>query len=270
MMGLLGDAVKLGRKAAKPAAAGAVATGLLATNAEEAEAGVLGRVLKSDVAYNQLRKFIARNKQKGISPGSSVRDWVHDAANTNYDHMATYARKSVDGHSAGDYYKDQVQSIVDQVLDGVDSPDKDLVAGLEDWSGQRLSREAGYVPKHRQRGAATVPAMGAAAGVGAAGLAAQAAYDPDAPLPLPDGGQILDNVFRILDMPASGLMGITRGLFGLATGEGAEEALRQGVSVSEGGTDAAGERLEDWVADKTGNEDLGWLVKQGLLWGNPF
>ena len=270
MMGLLDDALKLGKKIAKPAAAGAVTTGLLAANAEEAEAGVLGRVLKSDIAYNQLRKLVARNKMKGISPGASVRNWVHDAANTNYDHMATYARKAVDGHSAGDYYKDQVRSIVDQVLDGVETPDKDLLAGLEDWSGQRLSREAGYVPKYRQQGSATVPAMGAAAGVGAAGLAAQAAYDPDAPLPVPDGGQILDSVFRILDMPASGLMGLGRGLFGLVTGEGAEEALRQGVSVSEGGTDAAGERLEDYVADKTGDESLGWLLKQGLLYSNPF
>ena len=106
---------------------------------------------------------MARNKMKGISPGESVRNWIHDAANTNYDHMATYARKAVDGHSAGDYYKDQVRSniIADQVLDGVETPTRTCWQGDEDWSGQRLSREAGYVPKYRQQGSAYGPRHGA-------------------------------------------------------------------------------------------------------------
>jgi hypothetical protein len=151
--------------------------GLLAAGqSEESEAGVLGKVLNSDVAYNQLRKMVARNKQKGISPGNTVKQWMHDKNNTNYDHMGTYARK-VDGGGGGDYYRQETQSLVDQVLNGVESPDKDLMAGIEEWSGIRQSRELGFVPEYR-KGAATVPMLGATA-AGSAGLLAAPALMKD-------------------------------------------------------------------------------------------
>ena len=150
--------------------AGVVGLGAMGQS-EDAEAGVLGKVLNPDIAYNQLRKLVARNKQKGISPGNTVKQWMHDKANTNYDHMGSYAIKQ-DGGRGGEYYKQQTQSIVDQVINGVENPDRDLLAGIEEWSGIRQSRELGFVPEYRrQTGAATAPMLGATA-LGSTGLLA--------------------------------------------------------------------------------------------------
>jgi len=153
--------------AALPVAAGLLAAG----QSDDADAGVLAKLINPEVAYNQLRKQIARNKQKGISPGNTVKQWIHDKSNSNYDHMGSYAKK-LDGGMGGDYYKEQTQSLVDQLLGDVENPDKDLLAGIEEWSGIRQSRELGYVPEYRQRGNADPRLLAGVTGTTAAGLAA--------------------------------------------------------------------------------------------------
>ena len=161
---------------ADPRLLGGLAAGtaglLAAGQSDDAEAGVLGRVLKSDVAYNQLRKLVAKNKQNGISPVNTVQKWIHDKGNTTYDAMNKYAIK-VDGARGGDYFKQESQSIMDQILDGVESPDKDLMSGLQEWAGVRGSRELGHTPSW-EKGAASPGLLGATAATTAGALAAPA------------------------------------------------------------------------------------------------
>jgi hypothetical protein len=162
---------------ADPRLLGGVAAGtagLLALGAsDDADAGVAGRVLsESGLAYKQLRKQVARNKQNGISPGNTVKQWVHDKKNTTYNDMNSYATK-VDGGKGGDYYKQQTQNIVDQILEGVENPDKDLVAGLAEWNGARQSRELGHRPDW-EKGAASPGLLGGTAAVTAGALATPA------------------------------------------------------------------------------------------------
>jgi hypothetical protein len=77
----------------------------------------------------------------------------------------------------------------------------------------------------------------------------------------------------------TGLQGIGRGLFGLATGEGLTEAAAQAgntmdvgwkdgrVDVSGINPDKGADQLEEYVTEKTGDEALGWMAKMGLLLG---
>lgn len=243
------------------AAATAGGLGLLAS--DDADAAVAGRLLmEGPQAYAQLRKLVARNKQKGISPGNTVKQWIHDKKNTNYDHMGNYAKK-VDGGYGGDYYKQQVDAIVSQLLDGVESPDKDLLAGIEEWSGIRRGRDLGYKPAHlAAAGAAATAAGGANA---QEGILAQpttpqergfktweeVSRDPTAPLPPPTWGETMGkvghNLGLIVDAPMTGLQGIARGLWGLANGEDLVTAGAQANHMMQGGSQEGFDRVGDQV-----------------------
>jgi hypothetical protein len=230
--------------------------GLLALGAsDDADAGVAGRVLsESGLAYKQLRKQVARNRQNGISPGNTVKQWVHDKKNTTYNDMNSYAAK-VDGGKGGDYYKQQTQNIVDQILEGVENPDKDLVAGLAEWNGARQSRELGHRPDW-EKGAASPGLLGGTAAVTAGALATPALmkdepFDPTAPLPAPDfatqmgkAGEVLGTV---LDAPMTGLQGIARGLFGLIEGEDLVTAGAEANHMMKGGSEEGFDRVGDKV-----------------------
>ena len=230
--------------------------GLLALGAsDDADAGVAGRVLaESGLAYKQLRKQVARNKQNGISPGNTVKQWVHDKKNTTYNDMNSYATK-VDGGKGGDYYKQQTQNIVDQILEGVENPDKDLVAGLAEWNGARQSRELGHRPDW-EKGAASPGLLGGTAAVTAGALATPALmkdepFDPTAPLPAPDfatqmgkAGEVLG---AVLDAPMTGLQGIARGLFGLIEGEDLVTAGAEANHMMKGGSEEGFDRVGDKV-----------------------
>lgn len=244
---------------ADPRLLGGVAAGtagLLALGAsDDADAGVAGRVLsESGLAYKQLRKQVARNKQNGISPGNTVKQWVHDKKNTTYNDMNSYATK-VDGGKGGDYYKQQTQNIVDQILEGVENPDKDLMAGLAEWNGARQSRELGHRPDW-EKGAASPGLLGGTAAVTAGALATPALmkdepFDPTAPLPAPDfatqmgkAGEVLGTV---LDAPMTGLQGIARGLFGLIEGEDLVTAGAEANHMMKGGSEEGFDRVGDKV-----------------------
>lgn len=249
------------RLLAATAAATAGGLGLLAS--QDADAAVAGRLLRDGPeAYAQLRKLVARNKQKGISPGNTVKQWIHDKSNTNYDHMGDYAKK-VDGGYGGAYYKQQVDSIVSQLLDGVENPDKDLLAGIEEWSGIRQGRELGYKPAHlAAAGAAATAAGGANAqdGILAQPTTPQergfktweeVSRDPTAPLPAPTWGETFEkvgsNLGMILDAPMTGLQGIARGLWGLANGEDLVTAGAQANHMMQGGSQEGFDRVGDQV-----------------------
>jgi GNAT superfamily N-acetyltransferase len=124
------------------------------------------------------------------------------------------------------------------------------------------------------------PRLLAGTAAGTAGLlAAPLMADKDKPLPVPTAGDIGESILSILGMPMTGLQGIGRGLFGLATGEGLTEAAAQAgntmdvgwkdgrVDVSGINPDKGADQLEEYVTEKTGDEALGWMAKMGLLLG---
>ena len=124
------------------------------------------------------------------------------------------------------------------------------------------------------------PRLLAGTAAGTAGLlAAPMLADKDKPLPVPTGGDIAESVLNILGMPMTGLQGISRGLFGLATGEDFTEAAAQAGNTMDVGwkdgradvrnmnPDKGADQLEGYVTEKTGDESLGWLAKMGLLLG---
>ena len=123
------------------------------------------------------------------------------------------------------------------------------------------------------------PRLLAGTAAGTAGLmAAPMLADKDKPLPVPTWGDVGESVGGVLSMPMTGLQGIARGLYGLATGEdivtaGAEAAgvmgsEHKGSLMTPGmDSDKGADRMEKYVTEKTGDESLGWLTKMGLLLG---
>ena len=123
------------------------------------------------------------------------------------------------------------------------------------------------------------PRLLAGTAAGTAGLlAAPMLADKDKPLPVPTWGDVGESVGGVLSMPITGLQGIARGLYGLATGEdivtaGAEAAgvmgsEHKGSLMTPGmDSDKGADRMEKYVTEKTGDESLGWLTKMGLLLG---
>ena len=124
-------------------AAPAVAGGIMFPS-EDAEAAVTLRLLKdAPEAYNSLRKQLARDRQKGLSPMRTAEKFIHDQSMTNYDKgFNSYAYK-VDGTSSGDYWKSGVQGLYDEILGAVDDPDPMVVEAMDAWLESHLGREAG-------------------------------------------------------------------------------------------------------------------------------
>ena len=154
-------------------------------------------------------------------------------------------------------------------------------------------------------GNATVPLLGATA-AGSAGLLAapvlmgergqpttpeergfksweEVSRDPTAPLPAPTWGEAMgkagSNLMHVLGLPMTGLQGLARGGYGLLTGEDLTEAAAQAgdtmdvgwknglLDVSQMNPDKGADQAGAYVAEKTGDESLGWMAKMGLLFG---
>ena len=244
--------------------------GLLAAGqSEDADAAVTLRLLKeAPEAYNSLRKQLARDRQKGLSPMRTAEKFIHDQSFTNYDKgFNQYARK-VDGMSSGDYWKDGVQGLYDEIISAVDDPDPMVVEAMDSWLESHMGREAGSTMAQNRAKARAARAAGA--GVGATAVAGGASADEG--LPVPTGGDIMDSLFNVLGMPMAGLQGLARGAYGLATGEdvvtaGAEAAnmmgaRHDGLLMAPGGdTEEGWDRLGKKVEEETGDETLGFYAK---------
>jgi hypothetical protein len=238
-----------------------VAGGLLGAAASDDAEAAPSALFKAGIQhpYAQLRKLVAKNKQNGISPEKTVTDWIHK--NTNYEDLGKYGR-ATEGMS-GDWYKGQIESIYEMLMDGIDpaSADKDLLSGLDAWKMLRVGRDSSHVMPHT---AAAATAATAAAGSGAAnsaegytqlgpgfasgfgpqqegstpaanGLPSWDRYEtgPSHGLPTPTWGDVGESLFSVLGAPMAGLQGLARGAYGLATGEdvvtaGAEAAHMMG------------------------------------------
>ena len=245
-----------------PIAAGAGLGGLFAS--DDAEAAVTLRLLKeAPEAYNSLRKQLARDRQKGLSPMRTAEKFIHDQNFTNYDKgFNQYARK-VDGMNSGDYWKAGVQGLYDEIIGAVDDPDPMVVEAMDAWLESHLGREAGATMAQNRAKARAVRAAGA----GAAATGTGAVYADDSPemgwrewpefkdpnerLPVPAGVDIADSLFTVLGMPMAGLQGIARGAYGLLSGEdlataGAEAAQMMGSDLSGGIATPGYDTEEGW------------------------
>jgi hypothetical protein len=83
-------------------------------------------------------------------------------------------------------------------------------------------------------------------------------------------GKAGDVLGMVLDAPMKGWQGIARGLYGLANGEDLVTAGAQANSLMEAGVEEGTDRAGKWVAEKTGDDTLGFYTKYGLLFGAPF
>ena len=235
--------------AALPVAAGLLAAG----QSDDADASVTLRLLKeAPEAYNALRKQLARDRQKGLSPMRTAEKFIHDQSMTNYDKgFNQYARK-VDGTSSGDYWKEGVQGLYDEIMGAVDEPDPMVVEAMDAWLGSHLGRETGSTMAQNRAGARA--ARAAAGGVAATAAAGASA---DEGLPLPTWEDVGDSLFTVLGMPMAGLQGLARGAYGLMTGEDLVTAAAEANHMTGGSLDGnigrpGGDTEEGW--DRVGGK----------------
>lgn len=262
---------------------------------DDAEAAVTLRLLKeAPEAYNALRKQLARDRQKGLSPMRTAEKFIHDQSMTNYDKgFNSYAYK-VDGTSSGDYWKSGVQGLYDEILGAVDEPDPMVVEAMDAWLANHVGRETGSTMAQNRAKARAARSAGA----GAAATGANAAFADDTPesgfKPWSDyepeptywdrvtsldtyadalapyvkgagwlantavgkhiGGQ-LGEAMEAAQMPGQAVHGLGRGVYGLATGESPKQAFSAGVDVSQNDLATNGQMMRDWATDRGWHED---------------
>jgi len=228
---------------------------------DDADAAVSLRLLKeAPEAYNSLRKQIARGRQKGLSPQRVAEKFIHDQSMTNYDKgFNSYARK-VDGMESGDYWKEGVQSLYDEIMGAVDEPDPMVAEAMGGWLDSHLGREAGVSMAENRARALKKRKAAAAAGGGLAGGAAGGA-SADEGLPVPTWGDVGESLFTVLDMPMTGLQGMARGIGGLLSGEDMVTAAAEANHMMGGGSEEGWDRVGKKVTEKTGDETLGFYAK---------
>ena len=241
---------------------GAPAAGVAAAGqSDDADAAVSLRLLKdAPEAYNSLRKQIARGRQKGLSPQRVAEKFIHDQSITNYDKgFNSYARK-VDGMESGDYWKEGVQNLYDEIMGAVDEPDPMVAEAMGGWLDSHLGREAGVsMAENRARALKKRQAAAAAGGVAAGGAAGGA--NADEGLPVPTWGDVGESLFTVLDMPMTGLQGMARGIGGLLSGEDMVTAAAEANHMMGGGSEEGWDRAGKKVTEKTGDETLGFYAK---------
>ena len=252
------------------------------------------RASEIDAAYKQLESDLSKvHRDDWRARRRLLNEFMH--TQNDYERWSPVVRDTYDGgHTAGDAWKMGMDAKYEEMLERLPKRyQNDLKSYFMDHivkRSQSPNPHPRFDPNKRQPRMDPLPAAaGAATIAGGANAMDDPEFDeyiqpypkegfgefpvykdPNAPLPLPTGGDILDSTLRVLDMPMSGLLGLGRGLYGLATGEDAKTALAEGVHVSEQGTDYAADRVEDFVTDKTGDDSLGWMAKWGLLLGSPF
>ena len=136
---LFGDAMK-------PKVAGAAAAGgSLLYPTDDAEAAPVRGVVKSlDELVNLFNKRTSagEGKKNALSVPQSL---IHDPKFSTYDAMNTYAKgKDVDGTTAGPYWKEEVQSIYDQIVEhgGLSNESR---RQLDEWRKAHVGRPLGFV-----------------------------------------------------------------------------------------------------------------------------
>ena len=157
-------------------AAGASAIGGLFAS-DDAEAGVSGLVRNLPEAIAAINKAVRGGAGQKNTIGV-LEDVMHNTKYSNYDEMGKYAA-GVDGDTAGPYWKQEVQSMADQLRKAGGLTDE-ADGHLQAWLDDHLGRELGYRPPVAKPAPSRAPkpqapknnalalAMAAAAGAGSA------------------------------------------------------------------------------------------------------
>ena len=264
----------------KAPVATAAAVGTAGTVAsDDADAAVALNFAKNvdiDSFVSQWRKRVSREPH--ISPQTHLQNITHDPSWMNYDEFGAFARKQDGGKNGPTYLGAMKDHLIALSRHPDVAKDNRLRKGLTEYANTRFAQR-----QNRQRGMADPGLLGATAAgsAAAAGFAPWPEYkDPNAPLPVPSFGEAMGNALDVLAMPMTGLQGIGRGLYGLATGEdlvtaGANAAHIMGSEYKDGGilmtpgmdSEKGATKLESWVTEKTGDPSLGWMAKMGLIFG---
>lgn len=241
------------------ALAGAVGVGAL-SQSDEADAAALKLLGKMapETATSQIKNRLNKDRFRGVSPGKSVTDYVHN--NTNYDRGFLSDIKRSGEPRGGPTYTSGVTDFAKDLLNSTDDPN--VKSAIMEWVQPRLAR-GGQV--------AAVTAAAAGANRAAAEDEAPKKQGPVAKIfsqmeeleLMPDAKartmamtflkRELSSALEAIQMPAQGLWGTGRGLFGLATGEAPEDTRRAMSEVYTQPTDESLERAGQYVLKETGS-----------------
>jgi hypothetical protein len=112
--------------------------------------------------------------------------------------------------------------------------------------------------------------------LGAGGAGATAAARGSHPVSQ-QAGQLWDDLkgtaqglLDVAEMPARGLQGLGRVGYGMLTGEGFDESMRQGNDVLQGGTEAAAQKAGDEVFKRTGSAEMATAAYTAVMTGSPI
>jgi len=237
----------------------AVGVGLLsAGQSEEADAGPLRLAsgLTPDIAAKQLKNRLNKERQKGISPSNTATDFVH--RNTNYDNgFLSSIKKSGEGYG-GPSYVSGVKEFAHELIQNTDDPA--VKSAVMEWVRPRMARGAAA-------GAVTASARAAAGEEGQAteeqGVIASILDKMEEMELIPDRETRiiamelltieLGKAIEAVQMPARGLWGTARGVFGLATGEAGHDTRRAMNRVYTQDTDESLEQAGQYVLKETGS-----------------
>ena len=241
------------------ALAGTVGLGAL-SQSEEADAAAL-KLLKNmtpEMATSQIKNRLNKDRFRGVSPNKSVTDYVHN--NTTYDRGFLSDIRKQGEEYGGPTYRAGVTDFAKELLASTDDPN--VKSAIMDWVQPRLARGG-------QVAAVTAAAAGA-------NRAAAEDETPEEQGPIgkvltqmekldliPDAGaramamaflkKELASAIKHIEMPAQGLWGTARGLFGLATDEAPEDTRRAMREVYTQPTDESLERAGQYVLKETGS-----------------
>jgi len=169
---MISGLLNVGKAAAPKLAAGGL-LGLGAAASDDAEAGVSGVMRNLPEAISAINKAVNGGAGQRNKIGV-LEDVMHNTRFSNYDEMGDYAL-GIDGDTAGPYWKQEVQSMADQIRKAgglSDEADGHLQAWLDDHLGRDLGwrapervKPANRAPKPKQApNNAMALAMAAAAG----------------------------------------------------------------------------------------------------------
>lgn len=232
-------------------------TAVVGAGSAGAEAGPLKLMgsLTPDLAGRQLKNRLNKERQKGISPGNTATDYVH--RNSNYDNgFLSKIKKSGEAYG-GPTYVSGVKEFAQEIFESTDDPA--VKSAIMEWAKPRVARGG-------QVAALAGGANRAAANDGEPQEQSMIAsvLDKMEQLELiPDertrtiGMEMLkrefDKAIEFTRMPAQGLWGTGRGLFGLATGEAPHDTRRAMREVYAAPPEENLERAGQYVLKETGS-----------------
>ena len=223
---------------------------------EGAEAGPLKLTagLTADLAGRQLKNRLNKERQRGISPGNTATDYVH--RNSNYDNGFLSSIKKSGEAYGGPSYTSGVKEFAQELIQGTDDPA--VKNAVMEWVRPRMARGAAA--------SAVTASAGAAANDGERqeqGPIAKILDKMEQIELIPDKAtrtvamellsKELDNAIAHIQMPAQGLWGTARGLFGAATGEESHDTRRAMNRVYTQDTDKSLQQAGEYVLKETGS-----------------